>query len=83
MPSGNSGISNGSNLSYEDPELPLPSENPAVAVEQRHGWLDSAGMGVYSRRFGRTNGSGCRKMCMTMRARWGLSDEDQQTDFAM
>ena len=24
---------------YEDPELPVPSENPAVAVEQRHGWL--------------------------------------------
>ena len=24
---------------FEDPELPLPSENPAVAVEQRHGWL--------------------------------------------
>ena len=24
---------------YEDPELPLPSDNPAVAVEQRHGWL--------------------------------------------
>ena len=24
---------------YEDPELPVPSENPAVAVERRHGWL--------------------------------------------
>ena len=24
---------------YEDPEFPVPSENPAVAVEQRHGWL--------------------------------------------
>ena len=24
---------------YEDPELPVRSENPAVAVEQRHGWL--------------------------------------------
>ena len=24
---------------YEDPELPVPSDNPAVAVEQRHGWL--------------------------------------------
>ena len=24
---------------FEDPELPLPSDNPAVAVEQRHGWL--------------------------------------------
>ena len=24
---------------YEDPELPLPSDNPAIAVEQRHGWL--------------------------------------------
>ena len=24
---------------YEDPDLPVPSENPAVAVEQRHGWL--------------------------------------------
>ena len=24
---------------YEDPELPVRSDNPAVAVEQRHGWL--------------------------------------------
>ena len=24
---------------YEDPELPVPSDTPAVAVEQRHGWL--------------------------------------------
>ena len=24
---------------YEDPELPVPADNPAVAVEQRHGWL--------------------------------------------
>ena len=24
---------------FEDPELPVPSENPAVAVEQWHGWL--------------------------------------------
>ena len=24
---------------FEDPELPLPSDNPAIAVEQRHGWL--------------------------------------------
>ena len=24
---------------FEDPELPVPSENPAMAVEQRHGWL--------------------------------------------
>ena len=24
---------------YEDPEFPVPSGNPAVAVEQRHGWL--------------------------------------------
>ena len=24
---------------YEDPELPVPSDNPAVAVEHRHGWL--------------------------------------------
>ena len=24
---------------YEDPEFPVPSDNPAVAVEQRHGWL--------------------------------------------
>ena len=24
---------------FEDPELPVRSENPAVAVEQRHGWL--------------------------------------------
>lgn len=24
---------------YEDPEYPVPSDNPAVAVEQRHGWL--------------------------------------------
>ena len=24
---------------YEDPELPVSSENPAVAVEQQHGWL--------------------------------------------
>lgn len=24
---------------FEDPEFPVPSENPAVAVEQRHGWL--------------------------------------------
>jgi hypothetical protein len=24
---------------YEDPELSVPSDNPAVAVEQRHGWL--------------------------------------------
>ena len=24
---------------FEDPELPLPSDTPAVAVEQRHGWL--------------------------------------------
>ena len=23
----------------EDPELLVPSDNPAVAVEQRHGWL--------------------------------------------
>ena len=32
---------------FEDPELPLPSDNPVIAVEQRHGWLDSAGMGIY------------------------------------
>ena len=24
---------------YEDPEFPVPSDNPAVAVEQRQGWL--------------------------------------------
>ena len=24
---------------YEDPEFSVPSGNPAVAVEQRHGWL--------------------------------------------
>ena len=24
---------------YEDLEFPVPSENPAIAVEQRHGWL--------------------------------------------
>ena len=24
---------------FEDPELPVPSDTPAVAVEQRHGWL--------------------------------------------
>jgi len=24
---------------YEDPEFPVPSDIPAVAVEQRHGWL--------------------------------------------
>ena len=24
---------------YEDPEFPVPSDTPAVAVEQRHGWL--------------------------------------------
>ena len=24
---------------YKDPELPVRSDNPAVAVEQRHGWL--------------------------------------------
>ena len=24
---------------FEDPEFPVPSDNPAVAVEQRHGWL--------------------------------------------
>ena len=24
---------------YEEPELPMPSDNPAVAVEQQHGWL--------------------------------------------
>ena len=24
---------------YEDPEFSVPSDNPAVAVEQRHGWL--------------------------------------------
>ena len=24
---------------YEDPEFSVPSDTPAVAVEQRHGWL--------------------------------------------
>lgn len=24
---------------FEDPELPVPSDDPAVAVERRHGWL--------------------------------------------
>ena len=24
---------------FEDPEFSVPSENPAVAVKQRHGWL--------------------------------------------
>ena len=24
---------------FEDPEFSVPSDNPAVAVEQRHGWL--------------------------------------------
>ena len=24
---------------FEDPELPVRSDNPAVAVEQQHGWL--------------------------------------------
>ena len=24
---------------YEDPGFPVPSDNPAVAVKQRHGWL--------------------------------------------
>ena len=24
---------------FEDPELPVRSDNPAMAVEQRHGWL--------------------------------------------
>ena len=24
---------------YEDPEFPVPSDTPAVSVEQRHGWL--------------------------------------------
>ena len=24
---------------FEDPELPVRSDNPAIAVEQRHGWL--------------------------------------------
>lgn len=24
---------------YENPEFPVPSDTPAVAVEQRHGWL--------------------------------------------
>ena len=24
---------------FEDPDLPVPSDDPAVAVEQRHGWL--------------------------------------------
>ena len=24
---------------YEEPEFRVPSDNPAVAVEQRHGWL--------------------------------------------
>ena len=32
---------------FEDPELPVRSDNPAIAVEQRHGWLDPAGMGIY------------------------------------
>lgn len=26
-------------FAYEDPELPVRSDNPSVAVEQRHGWL--------------------------------------------
>ena len=24
---------------FEDPDLPVPSDDPAVAVERRHGWL--------------------------------------------
>ena len=64
---------------FEDPELPLPSDNPAIA----HGWLDPPEWEDSSRRFGSTNGSGCRKPCMTMRARLGFSDENQQTDFAV
>ena len=67
---------------FEDPELPVRSDNPAVAVEQRHGWLIRRRGSLY-RRFGRTSGSRCRKPCMTMRARSGFSDENQQTDFAM
>ena len=31
---------------YEDPELPVLSDTPAVAVERRHGWLNPAGMGI-------------------------------------
>ena len=31
---------------FEDPELPLPSENPAVVVEQQHGWANTTGVGI-------------------------------------
>ena len=49
---------------FEDPELPLPSENPAVAVEQ---WLaDPAGMEFISEIC--MNGSGCQDV-YGMRAR--------------
>ena len=34
-----SGISSGSNLSLRIRSSRVPSDNPAVAVEQRHGWL--------------------------------------------
>ena len=46
---------------FEDPELPLPSDNPVIAVEQRHGWLIPPELGIPYRRFGRTSGNGCRK----------------------
>ena len=46
-PSGSNGISDGIEFIFEDPELPLPSDNPVIAVEQAARVADSAGMGIY------------------------------------
>ena len=53
---------------YEHPEFPVPSDNPAVAVEQRMGGSSHQRGNLY-RRFGNMNGNRCRRSCTTMRAR--------------
>ena len=49
----------------------MPLDTPAVAVEQRHGWLIPPAWEFISEVW-RMNGSGCGRSCMTMRARFGL-----------
>ena len=54
---------------YEDPEFPVPSDNPAVAVEQRHSWLVPPAWEFVSEVWA-YDGNRSRKSCITMTARF-------------
>ena len=55
---------------YEDPEFPVPSDNPAVASGAAAWVARPTSVGICIGGFGLTNGNRCAKMCITMTARF-------------